>query len=141
MGYDFKVGEHINVQELKALVDEVGRRVATGEHSCRIVMCCDSRVVVGEVSKGRSSSSLLNKHLRGLCALCMAHDIQLRVLWVGTDSNPSDAPSRHKPLPFQSLAPIGSRRCLMQSIVMWQKGDRGNPSRVEFAPKSHKSQH
>ena len=105
LGYDFRLTEHINVQELKALVDEIARRSQRGEHDSRVVVVCDSRVVVGAVSKGRSSSKVLGKHLRRLCALCVAHRLQVRILWIGTKANPADAPSRFAPLPPPQEAP------------------------------------
>ena len=65
VGYDFKLTEHIDVQELKDLTDEVQRRSMRGDHDMGIVMACENRVVVGAVAEGRSSSSrVLSKHLR-----------------------------------------------------------------------------
>ena len=46
-GYDVKLTEHIHVQELKALTDEIQRRGMRGDHDMRIVMARDSRVAVG----------------------------------------------------------------------------------------------
>ena len=99
IGYDFKTTQHINIQELKALEDEIRRRTSAGEHDLRVVVCCDSRVVVGAIAKGRSSSRALSMHLRKLCVLCVSFGIQLRVLWVGTKSNPADHPSRNASIP------------------------------------------
>ena len=62
-GYDFKTTEHINVQELKALEDEMSRRSQRGKRDSRIACCCDSRVVVGAVAEGLSGSRVLSKHL------------------------------------------------------------------------------
>ena len=107
IGHDFKVTEHINIQELNAIEDEIRRRTENGEHDLRIVVCCDSRVVVGALAKGRTSSRSLSVSLRKLCVLCIAFGIQLRVLWVGTQSNPADHPSRHAVTPSQVLSPIG----------------------------------
>ena len=73
IGYDFKVSEHINIQELKAIEDEIRRRTDRGEHDVRIVVCCDSRVVVGALAKGRTSSRPLSVPFRKLCVLCIAY--------------------------------------------------------------------
>ena len=70
-----------------------------GEHDLRIVVVCDSRVVVVALAEGRTSSRSLSVSLRKLCVLCIAFGIQLRVLWVGTKSNPADTPSRNAALP------------------------------------------
>ena len=42
IGYDFKVTEHINIQEFKAIEDEIRRRTEKGDRDLRIVVCCDS---------------------------------------------------------------------------------------------------
>ena len=91
--------EHINIQELKAIQDEIRRSTERGEHDLRIVVCCDSRVDVGALAKGRTSSRSLSVSLRKLCVLCNAFGIQLRVLWVGTKSNPADHSSRNAVIP------------------------------------------
>ena len=65
----------------------------------------DSRVVVGAVSKGRSSSQHLNSFLRRLTAVCLGADVSVRLIWVGTKSNPLDAPSRLAPLPVRGPMP------------------------------------
>ena len=99
IGYDFKVTEHIHIQELKAIEDEIRRRTEKGDRDLRIVVCCDSRVVAGALAKGRTSSRSLSVSLRKLCVLCIAFGIQLRVLWVGTRSNPANHPSRNAVIP------------------------------------------
>ena len=59
--------EHTNIQELKAIEDELRRRTEEGEHDLRIVVCCDSRVVVGALANGRTSSRSLSVSLRKRC--------------------------------------------------------------------------
>ena len=87
------------------MTDEVQRRSLSGDHDMRIVMACDSRVVVWPVAKGRSSSRVLSKHLRRLCSVCVAHGLQLKILWVGIHSSSSDAPTRFAPLPLPQPQP------------------------------------
>ena len=60
----------------------------------RLMVLVDSRVVLGAVSKGRSSSRKSNFTLRKLVFLCLACDIALELVWVPTWANPADAPSR-----------------------------------------------
>ena len=96
---------HINIQELRALVDEVEIRIREGLRSARMVVFVDSRVVVGAVAKGRSSARELNKHLRRLAAFSVGADVSVRLIWVGTASNPADAPSRLVALPKRSPMP------------------------------------
>jgi hypothetical protein len=98
-GFHFAVIKHINIQELRALNDEVFRAIDHGLRDCKLIVCIDSRVVVGCVAKGRSSAVQLNEHLRTLASTCACAGVQVRVVWVGTEYNPADAPSRNRPLP------------------------------------------
>ena len=70
----------------------------------------NSRVVVGAVSKERSSSRQINFLLRKLGFGCLAYDIALELVWVLTWANPADAPSRNKPIEslFASLLKLPS---------------------------------
>ena len=53
---------------------------------------------LGAVSKGRSSSRMINFLLRKLGFWCPAYDIALELVWVPTWANPADASSRNKPI-------------------------------------------
>lgn len=88
--------EHINVLELRALTTAV-RWVLSFRHAlnCRLLLLCDSQVVVGAVSKGRSSSQPLLRRLRYLAALVLASGLRLSVRWVASADNPADGPSRN----------------------------------------------
>eukprot|EP00439_Symbiodinium_sp_Y106_P075620 s2733_g15.t1 len=99
-GYTFRQVSHINLQETRALGREV-RRLASGFSNGGSVQIClnDSRVAVGAVSKGRSSSYKLNGLLRALLPYLIFGDIALALLWVETESNLADHPSRFRPLP------------------------------------------
>ena len=66
----------------------------------RVQLCLnDSRVVIGAVAKGRSSSFRLNGILRSMVPFLTLAQIALGLLWVETDSNAADYPSRFKLLP------------------------------------------
>ena len=88
-------GEHINVLELRALITGL-RWVLSFPSSigCRVVLLIDSSVVVGAVSKGRSSSFPLLVLLRRLSALCLAGGLFVQAVWIPSESNPADGPSR-----------------------------------------------
>jgi len=88
--------DHINVLELEAVILLIKRLSIDGWHHCRVLVAIDSRVVVGAIAKGRSSSRKLNFRLRKLAALLFLRDIYLEVIWVPTWANPADAPSRFK---------------------------------------------
>jgi ribonuclease HI len=88
--------EHINVLELRALTTAV-RWVLSFRQAvnCRLLVLCDSQVVVGAVTKGRSSSQLLLRRLRYLAAMALASGLRLTVRWVASADNPADGPSRN----------------------------------------------
>lgn len=102
--YTFRQTSHINLQEARALRREVAR-LAKNRRSGNCIQICfnDSRVVCGAVGKGRSSSYKLNGILRGMLPYLLLANISLGLIWVETDSNPADHPSRMKPIPPPSL--------------------------------------
>lgn len=72
------------------------------------------------MSKGRSSSRCLNAYLRRLAGACIGAGLQVDVAWLPTWANPSDCPSRGKPLaererpkpllpPLEALAVLPSK--------------------------------
>ena len=104
-GFPFVSRAHINVQEARAVVAEVRDWIEQGFNRGRMVILIDSRVCVGAISKGRSSSKYLNAELRQLCALSLCGAVQVRVCWIGTKFNPADAPSRWQSLPSRGRMP------------------------------------
>lgn len=85
---------HINVLELRAVLALARRLVARGARDARIIILIDSRVGVGALGKGRSSSRRLNRVLRQLAAIGLRSGLTFDVIWIPTWANPSDAPSR-----------------------------------------------
>ena len=81
--------------ELVALTSLFRRLSNQGVRRQRILCCVDSRVVLGAVTKGRSSSRKLNHVLRKLAYECLASSLTVDLLWVPSWANPADAPSRH----------------------------------------------
>ena len=58
--------------------------------------------------------------------MCVARGLELRILWVGTHSNPSDAPSRFAPPPLPKPQPDWMQEVVdrePQEIAI--KGSRG----------------
>ncbi len=105
IGYPLVGAHHINIQELRGVIDEVERRTLAGECGQRVVCLVDSRVVVGAIAKGRSSSPIMNQFLRRLMIRCWASNTSLKTVWVDTHSNPADCPSRDVPLPERGPLP------------------------------------
>jgi len=87
--------EHINVLELRALHTAV-KWVMSHSHSIgsRVSVLCDSTVVIGVVSKGRSSSRALLRRMRCMGAWVLGGGLRLDVQWVASEFNPADQPSR-----------------------------------------------
>ena len=95
----FSKKHHINLLELEMVKQEIKERANSNRGFCRVVNLCDSRVVVGAFGKGRSSSRNLNHKLRSCLPWLLTADIHLVNLWVPTDKNPADFPSRGRSIP------------------------------------------
>jgi hypothetical protein len=93
--YGWQQHQHINVLELLAFFNYL-RSVAviSKSHSQRILHVLDSRVCSCVLSKGRSSSKLLNRLLRRILGVSLAADLYVLPLWTVSAWNCSDAGSR-----------------------------------------------
>ena len=87
--------EHINSLEMRSVSTAI-RWVLSSPISIRsrLLLLSDSQVVVGALSKGRTSSFSLLCRVRPVCAFLLASGIQLYARWVASADNPADAPSR-----------------------------------------------
>ena len=108
--FDFRHPSHINLLELHVVVAYVRWLSVRGIRNKRVLILCDSQVVVGAVSKGRSSSRRVNFLLRKLLGLCLQFHIRLELIWVPTFANPGDCPSRHSDLLEWCAALPGKQR-------------------------------
>ena len=98
--YHFRQTSHINLQELRAFRRELCRIARDFNSKGRVQLFMnDSKVVVGAVAKGRSSSYKINGLLRSMVPFMLFGDVTVALLWVETESNPADHPSRATPLP------------------------------------------
>ena len=87
--------EHINSLELRAAMTAVRWALSSSAAiNSRLLHLCDSSVVVGALSKGRSSSVLLLRRCRRMAAWLLASGLRLFMRWVPTEWNPADGPSR-----------------------------------------------
>ena len=96
--YRFRKAGHINLQEARAVRVEVVREARRSLQPRRVILFCDSQVVVGALGKGRSSSYKLNGILRSMLPYFIGANLELVVIWVSTHCNPADFPSRFLPL-------------------------------------------
>lgn len=94
-GYPFTIPEHINILEMRALINALKWRLRSSSFGdCRALHLVDSQVVLAVAVKGRSSSRILNKLLRQYAALQISGGVQPVLGWVESEDNPADEPSR-----------------------------------------------
>lgn len=86
--------QNIDVLEVQAVL--LGVRRSLSSRDCRglIPILVDNTDVVGAVTKGRCAAFGMLAVVRRIAALCLGCCTQLLVVWVPSDSNPADAPSR-----------------------------------------------
>lgn len=86
---------HIHLDEGSALVSCVRWILRSRKRfRRRVVVLIDSKVVIGAVSKGRSSSVPLNAIVHRLASLCFAGGPVLHCIFIPTTHSPGDQPSR-----------------------------------------------
>jgi len=96
--HDFPETQHINIQELNEIKNELEYSTVISQVPERCVNIADSRVAVGAWARGRSSSFQLNGILRqAACWRVLTRKVLVDVFAVSGD-NPSDDPSRDVPL-------------------------------------------
>ena len=89
---------HINEEEGMALllfVKWLLRSKARMLH--RIVVLTDSTVILGAARKGRSSSQPINRIVRQLASLCFVGGLDIYLVYVPSEHNAADPPSRGGP--------------------------------------------
>ena len=86
---------HINELESLAVLMELRRRSrSTRNFDCTYLHLVDSQVAIGVCTKKRSSSRLLQRVLRRANALCLASGLHPVYVYVRSELNPADRPSR-----------------------------------------------
>ena len=96
VGYP-KTGDHINALELYAIFVTFEWRASEAlPLGCRVVHCTDSQVCQSVLTKGRSSSRRLSRILRRLNALLLACAVVPVFLYIRSEDNPADEPSRQQ---------------------------------------------
>ena len=117
--FAFKAHKHINLLEIESASSLLRHPASEGRRNCRVLALTDSRVALGSLSKGRSSSRRVNDLLKKVAALCLCYGFQFDVVWAPTWGNPADAPSREQPLSawrnaLPGLPPVPPARLLSQ---------------------------
>ena len=104
--------DHINIRECKALLFYVRWLLRSKvRHRHRAVVLVDSKVVVGVFCKGRSSSPTLNMWIKRIHCFCFAGGIRLVLIFVPSEHNPSDYPSRGLRLPGRRPRTTAPSKC------------------------------
>ena len=86
---------------------------SVSRHSRRTVLFVDATAVCGAIAKGRSSAPTLCKEIMRIAALAIAGDLWPRMIYVPTEENPADPPSRgiiHRRRQRRSCIPATVRR-------------------------------
>ena len=88
-------GKHINVLELNALIAAVLWRLRSRHHfGARFIHFCDSQVCIAVAAKGRSTATRLSGPLMRLNALLLSTSCHPFWVFVRSELNPADEPSR-----------------------------------------------
>ena len=110
-GYTTRQTSHINLQECRALRKQLIEIAADPANHNKIqLLLNDSRVVIGALTKGRSSSFRLNGILRALLPHLLFGRLGLGMLWVEAEANLADHPSRFNPIPPPRPCPLWLQR-------------------------------
>jgi len=104
-----KWGAHSGVLEMHAYL--LGLKWAVrhpARHHSKLPFLVDAKAVVGAATKGRSSAHALRTLLRCIAAHTLAADVLPRLVYIPSESNPADEPSRGKRKP-PSARPVRKR--------------------------------
>jgi hypothetical protein len=82
-------------------------------HGTRLAALVDAQAVLHALSKGRSSAPTIKAEVRRAGAICLGCDMLVRYIYIPSESNPADAPSRG----------INSK----SGLKRWPKNTRSNP--------------
>ena len=91
--------QHINILETKMIHRELRDLVHSTCRPLRSVLLVDSRAAAGAWAKGRSSARNLNRILRQSLGWTLVGKKTLHLVWVRSEANPSDYPSRCRRIP------------------------------------------
>ena len=65
-------------------------------HGKRVAMLVDAQAVLGAAARGRSSAKTFGREIKRLAALALGGDLLIRYIYIPSEDNPGDAPSRNK---------------------------------------------
>ena len=65
-------------------------------HGKRVTVLDDAQAVLGAAARGRSSAKTFGREIKRLAALVLGGDLLVRYVYIPSEDNPGDAPSRNK---------------------------------------------
>lgn len=86
--------EHINSLEAASALFGLEWAVSHPITGFRILILSYSMVVIGALSKGRTSSKRISLYCQRFCDILIAHEVSVNLYYVPTECNPADGPSR-----------------------------------------------
>ena len=99
--FHISICRHLGLDELPGLLEAHCVRLAVEwlarspqKHSSRVVLLIDSKAILGAVCKGRTSARSIRTQIRHICAIALAADLSLYCIYIPSEHNPADAPSR-----------------------------------------------
>ena len=116
-------------------------------HSARLVALVDAQAVIGALTKGRTSAPSLRREVRRVAALTLSADLDVKYVYVPSEDNAADAPSRGIRRPrlkqpscraciktrFKRAEARTAERCLAfikTKIAAWEEWCRGDSGRL-----------
>ena len=92
-----KLIEHAGVLEARGLLLLLRWWLrAVGRHGCRMLALIDAKAILAATAKGRSGAPGFKQILRSIAAHLLAGNVLIYPLYIPSEDNPSDAPSRGK---------------------------------------------
>ena len=92
-----KIVEHAGVLEARGLLLLLRWWLrAVRRHGCRMLALIDAKAILAATAKGRSGAQGFKQILRSIAAHLLAGNVLIYPLYIPSEDNPSDAPSRGK---------------------------------------------
>eukprot|EP00971_Amphidinium_carterae_P352884 6492761-Amphidinium_carterae.3 len=111
---------HINYKEMLAARTAIRAAAHSPSLQCsRLTLAIDSQVVVWLLRKGRSSSRALNRLVQSCLVLLISSRIRLHPLWISTERNPADDPTRRVQIREGQSASPDLQRAINEVPQQW----------------------
>ena len=107
-------------------------------HSRRTTLLIDARTVLGALAKGRSSAETLRREIRRAGAYILAADLLVKPVYIPSEENPADAPSRGIVRRFRARRTPAPRSApALKSLIPFEKKRHLKPKKKPFDVLAH----